>query len=172
MKKVIAMLLITDLVIELTSCSTYRQLSDERDFKSYQSIDDIQVLDLHSRLDGKIVFNEKFPGKIENEHVFGFQQRHFPYSASNSIIFNTRELKPIFIENKGIQYRILSQDKTGFICVSLDTIRTPISEIVEMKLKQKDPLKTSLLIAGLSSVFIGMLAYLIGSNFTIYTQGM
>lgn len=172
MKKGIAMVLITALVIEMTGCSSYRQLSTGQDYEMFENLNDIEVLDLESRLDGIIVFHEKFPGKIENEQVYGFQQMHLPYSASNSIVFNTQDANPVYIINNGIQYKIISQNRSGFICVSEDTIRTPFSDIIQMTVREKDPLKTTLLIMGLSSVFIGMMAYLIGSKFTIYTQGM
>jgi hypothetical protein len=172
MKKGIAFLLITVLLIDLTSCSSYRLLSTEQDFETYESLDHIQILDIQSRQDGIIVFNEKFPGKMEYNEVHGLQQMHFPYSISNSIIFNMQEAKAEFIMNNGIRYRIISQDKSGFLCISTDTIRTPFSDIEQMNVKEKDPLKTTLLIMGLSAVFIGITGYLIGSNFTIYTQGM
>jgi preprotein translocase subunit Sss1 len=172
MKKNIAMVLITALVIDLTACSSYRQFSTGQDFESAESLDEVEVLEIQSRPDGIIVFNEKFPGKIENERVYGFQQMHFPYSASNSIIFNKYDSKPAYIMNNGVRYRIISQDRSGFICLSQDTIRTSFSDIEQMTVKEKDPLKTTFLIMGLSSFFVGMIGYLISSNFTIYTQGM
>lgn len=172
MKKSIAMGLITVLVIDMTACSSYRQLSTGQDFEIAGNLDDIEVLTIQSRIDGIIVFNEKFPAKIENEQVYGFQQMHIPYSASNSIIFESRDEKPVYIVNKGTQYIIVSQNRSGFICICQDTLWTPFSDIMSMTVKEKDPLKTTLLIMGLSSAFISMIGYLVGSNFAIYTHGM
>jgi hypothetical protein len=172
MRKGLAIELIIILVIDLTSCSSYREFSAEQDFENHENADDILVLGIRSRIDGLIVFNEKYPGKIENGQVIGLPQIQLPYSASNSIIYEKRDAFPAYILNNGIRYKFVSQNRSGFICVSRDTIRIPFSEIDQVNVKEKDPLKTTILIMGLSSVFMGMIVYLISSNFEIYTQGM
>jgi hypothetical protein len=172
MKKGIAIALIVILVMDLTSCSSYRQFSAYPDFESYENSDDILVLNIRSRIDGLIIFNEKYPGKIVDGQVIGLPQIHLPYNASNSIIYTRRDANPAYIINTGKQYKIISQNRSGFICVSADTVRTPFSEIEQINVKQKDPLKTTLFVMGLSSLFVGVMAYLIGSNFAIYTYGM
>lgn len=172
MKKGIAILLVAILVLDLTSCISYQQLSTQQDFEAYEIMDHIQVLDIHSRTDGIIEFNEKYPGKMEDKQVYGFEERHFPYNSSNSIIYNAKEAKATYLMNNGIRYKIISQDKSGFVCIATDTTRTPYSDIALISVKKNDPLKTSLLIIGVSTILLGITGYLIGSNFTIYTQGM
>lgn len=171
MKKGIAFLLIPVLIINLTSCTSYMLLSSWQDFETYEN-EDVQVLGVQTSLDGLIEFNEKFPGRIENRQVCGLRQMHFPYGPSNTLVFNNKEAETGFIMNNGFMYKIISQNKTGFTCIAMDTIRTPFSDITRMNVIKKDPLKTTLLMFGLSTIVIGAMGYLISSDFAIYTQGM
>jgi hypothetical protein len=172
MRKDLAIELIIILVIDLASCSTYREFTAEEDFENHENGDDILVLGIRSRIDGLILFNEKYPGKIENGQVTGLPQKHLPYSATNSIIYDKRDAIPAYILNNGIRYKIVTQNRSGFICVSSDTVRIPFSEIDQVNVKEKDSLKTTLMVMGLSSVLMVMIGYLISSHFEIYTQGM
>jgi hypothetical protein len=167
MKKGIAILLITILVIDLTSCNSYKQLTTQQDFEIYQEKKQVQILEIHSKKDSIIVFNEKFPGKMENKQVYGIQQKRFPYNASDSIIFTGQDHNATYIRNNGVLYKVISQDKSGFICISPDTIRTSFSDVTLMNIKKKDPIKSTLLIVGISAVFIGITVYLVGTNLTI-----
>jgi hypothetical protein len=164
MKKGIAFLLIAILVIDLTSCTSYKQLSTLQDFESYQKKGNINVLDFHSKKDSIIKFNEKFPGKMANDQVYGIRQMHFPYSSSDSIVFTAQAQNAAFIIHRDVLYKIISQDKTGFICISPDTIRVPFSEVGLMKVEKKDPLKSFLLITGVSVTFTVLLVYIVDSE--------
>jgi hypothetical protein len=161
MKKGIAILLIAILVTDLTSCTSYRQLSTQEDYEIYQKNDHIQVLEIHSTKDSVIRFSEKYPGKMTNRQVYGLKQVHFPYNLSDSIIFTSKDKNAAFILDKNILYKIISQDKSGFICISPDTVRTPFSEVSLMKIKKIDPLKTTLLIMGISGVIVGISVYIV-----------
>jgi hypothetical protein len=163
-KKGIAILLVTILVIDLSSCVTYKQLSTQQDFEIYQDKKQVQVLEIHSKKDSIVVFNEKFPGKLANKQVYGLPQIQFPYSMSDSIIFTSSKNKTAYIKNNGTHYLIISQDKSGFMCLVPDTIRTPFSDVTLMNVKRKDPLKSTLLIVGLTAVFIGISVYIVSSS--------
>jgi hypothetical protein len=167
MKKGIAILLITVLVIDLTSCTSYKQLSTRQDFEFYQNNDHIQVLEIRSKKDSIIVFNEKFPGKLENKQVYGIRQKQFPYNAADSIIFTAQDQNAAYIRNNRVHYKIISHDKSGFTCISSDTIRMSFSDITQMNVKKIDPLKTTLLIVGLSALIIGKSVYLLSTDLTI-----
>jgi hypothetical protein len=171
MKKGIATLLIVILVIDLTSCTSYKQLTTRQDFEIYQEKKQVQVLEIHSKKDSIIVFNEKFPGKMENKQVYGIRQRQFPYDAADSIVFAAQDQNAAYIRYNGVHYRVVSQDKSGFVCISPDTIRTPFSDVTLMNIKMKDPLKSGLLIGGLSVVFIGISVYLLSSGINDYGFG-
>jgi len=170
MKKGIAILLITILVFDLVSCNSYKQLSTQEEFEIHQKNDHIQVFEIHSRQDSIIVFNEYFPGKLANNQVYGLPQIHFPFSMSDSIRFITPEKKTAYIQHNGIRYKIISQNESGFICVSPDTIRTSFSDITQMNVKKKDPLKSTLLIVGLSAAVTALAIYIVGSNFDFFIQ--
>jgi hypothetical protein len=166
MKKGIAILLLAVMVFDFTSCTTYKQLSAQQDFEIYQARDHVQVLNIHSKRDSIITFNEKFPGKLANKQVYGLRQMRFPYTTSDSIIFKAQNQNAAFIRSKGVLYKIMSQDKSGFICISSDTIRTPFSEVTQMNVKMKDPGKTTILVLGLSAIVIVTSFYLIRTFWT------
>lgn len=170
MKKGIAILLLAITVFDLTSCTSYKQLSTLRDFEIYQARDHIQVLEIHSKKDSIISFNEKYPGKLANNKVYGLKQMRFPFNATNSLIFTAKNQNAAFIRSNGVLYKIVSQDKSGFICISPDTIRTPFSEVTQMNVRKRDPVKSAILIVGLSGIFVGILVYLIDSS--ISTMGL
>jgi hypothetical protein len=172
MKKGIAIFLIPVLIIDLTSCTRYMVLSTGQDFESYNNEDEVQVLGITSNQDGFIEFNEDYPGKIDSRHVVGLRQIHFPYSPSNTLIFNTKDPGGGFIMNNGSMYRIISQNRSGFTCLAVDTTRIPFSDITQINVVKKDPMKTTLLVFVLSTIVIGITGYLISSDFAIYTQGM
>jgi hypothetical protein len=165
-KKGIAILLVTILVIDLSSCVTYKQLSTQQDFEIYQDKKQVQVLEIHSKKDSIVVFNEKFPGKLANKQVNGLRQVQFPYNTSDSIIFTAQNQNAAFIRSQGVLYKIVSQDKSGYICISPDTIRTPFSEVTQMNVKMKDPEKTTILVLGLSAIVIGISVYLLRTFWT------
>jgi hypothetical protein len=166
MKKGIAILLLAVMVFDLTSCTSYKQLSTQQDFEIYQDKKQVQVLEIHSKQDSIVVFNEKFPGKLANKQVNGLRQVQFPYNTSDSIIFTAQNQNAAFIRSQGVLYKIVSQDKSGFICISPDTIRTPFSEVTQMKVKMKDPEKTTILVFGLSAIVIGISVYLFRTFWT------
>lgn len=163
MKKGIAILMVTILVIDLPSCTSYKQLSTQEDFETYQAMSQIQVLEVHSKKDSIIAFNEKFPGKMADRQVFGLRQMQFPFSTSDSIVFGANDQKAAYVLSNGILYKIVTQDKSGFICISPDTTRTPFSDVTFMKIQKKDPVKSALLVVGLSAALIVVISVLIQS---------
>lgn len=172
MKKVIAILLVAILVIDLTSCTSYKQLSTQEDFDIYQNKHHIQVLEVHSKKDSIIAFNEKFPAKMENRQVYGLKQMQFPYNTSDSIIFSAQDQKAAYILDHGVLYKIVSRDKSGFICIAPDTIRTPFSDVTFMTIKKKDPVKSTLLLVGISSVVIVIVGLFLQSSTILDFSGM
>jgi len=171
MKKSIAILLLAILLLDLISCSSYKQLSTQQDFEVYQAKDHIKVLEIHSKKDSLISFSEKYPGKLANKQVYGLRQVQFPYNTSDSIIFTSQNKNAAYIRSQGVLYKIVSQDKSGFICISPDTIRTPFSEVTQMKVKKRDPGKSAILIVGVSAIFIGITYYLVNSSIQITGLG-
>lgn len=172
MKKGIAILLVAILVIDLASCTSYKQLSTQEEFKMYQDNNHILVLEIHSKKDSLISFNEKYPGKMANNQVYGLKQKLFSFNASDSIIFTSQDQNAVYIKNNGILYKVVSQDKSGFYCISPDTVRIPYSEATMMKIKKHDPAKSAILIAGSSAAFVIIVVLFIKTSVTLDIQGL
>jgi len=164
MKKSISYLLITILVIDLSSCSSYKLISGQENYRLYQDKKSIDVIDVYSRPDSLIVFNEKYPGKLTNNQVSGLPETRLPFTGLDSVVFNWPERNVAYIISKGVRYKIITQDPAGFIGVGGDTARIPYSEIVHMKIKKKDPVKTTLFFAGAGAAITGVILLVVAAT--------
>jgi hypothetical protein len=159
MKKIFALILVVILLMDLTSCHAYIDLTGQEDYKAYQDKKNVYVIDLETNQDSTINFGESFRGKIINGEVISihFHQVILPYAKTdtiNTIMYENSEAK--YIHRNGNIYKIIEQKKNGYTVIATDTIRIPFSEIKKMHIKENYPGKSALLGLGIVGISFGL----------------
>jgi hypothetical protein len=168
MRKTIAIILIAILLMDLTSCHAYLDITEQKDYQSFQDKKNVKVLKLRTKQYKTLYFSEKFPGKISNGEVIGPHHVLLKYFEPDSIIYKNSSAQILIPEaqyalKNGTKYEIILQDYEMLICLSSETTRIPLSEITQMHIKENYPEKSVLLAVGIVGVGIGivfLIAYL------------
>jgi hypothetical protein len=150
MKKSITYIAVIILLMELTSCYTYRDLSNQQDYEKLQNKRSVRVLEVLTEQDITISFTEEFPGKMSNGKV-GVGQAFLPYNKDYSILLGDNKTK--YINKNDVRYEIISQDTNGFYCLISDI---PFSEIKQMQIKKISSGKTILCGLGVGLGVVGI----------------
>jgi hypothetical protein len=162
MKKGIVYPAIIILLIVLSSCNAYIDISGQKEYEAYQDKYTVGVLELTTNHYKTIRFNKGLPGKISNSEVIGVSKVKaiFKPGATDSIIFQNTKPVPQYVWKNGKKYKIIHRDELGFTCTRIDTTRIPFSEIKQMHIKKFETGKTVLLAGGIAGGLVG-LVYLI-----------
>jgi hypothetical protein len=167
-KKIIAFILISIMLIDLTSCHSYLDITEQKDYESFQDKKFVNVLSVRTKQYKTIYFSEKFPGKISNGEVIGLRHVLLKSFEPDSIIYKNSSAQVVipkaqYALKNGTKYEIILQDYDMLICLASDTTRIPVSEITQMHIKENHPEKAVLLAVGIVGAGIGLvflIAYL------------
>jgi hypothetical protein len=175
MRKIIAVILIVIFLMNLTSCHSYLDITEQKDYESFQDKKFVKVLSISTKQYKTIYFSEKFPGKISNGEVIGLHHVLLKSFEPDSIIYRRSSSQVVipkaqFALKNGIKYEIILQDYNMLICLASDTTRIPLSEIRQMHIKENHPEKSVLLAVGIVGVGIGivfLIAYLTAPDISL-----
>ena len=150
------------LLIVLSSCNAYIDISGQKEYEAYQDKYNIGVLELTTNHYKTIRFNKSLPGKMSNGEVIGVSKvkTKFKHGAADSIIFQNTKPVPQYIWKDGKKYKIIHRDEFGLTCTRIDTTRIPFSNIKQMHVKKFETGKTILLAGGIAGGLVGLI-YLI-----------
>jgi hypothetical protein len=169
MKKITALILVVIFLMDLTSCYSYHDITEQKDYESFQDKPNVKVLYLSTKQYKTIYFSEKFPGKILNGEVIGPHHVLLNNFKPDSIIYKnlTQTATPIaqYAFKNGTKYEVIFQDYNKLICLASDTTRIPFSEIKQIHIKKLDSGSTAGLILAVAGA-IGLVIYLIVVNLT------
>jgi hypothetical protein len=158
MKKVLVFTTITIILIKLTSCHAYLDISSQKEYEAYQDKSHIYVLHLKTNQDSTIYFSESFPGKMSEGEVVvvSLSEIQMKYNITDSIIFKNHKPVPRYFWKNGTKYQIIERDNFFVTGVASDTMRFPFSEIKQMHIKKINTGKTVALIIGCSVAGAGL----------------
>jgi hypothetical protein len=168
MKKIIALILVVIFLMDLTSCHSYLDITEQKDYESFQDKQSVKVLYLITKQYKTIYFSEKFSGKILNGEVIGPRHVLLNNFEPDSIIYkknSTQTAIPIaqYALKNGTKYEVILQDYNKLICLASDTTRIPFSEIKQIHIKKMHPGSTAGLILAAGGA-IALMIYLIVVN--------
>jgi hypothetical protein len=167
MKKIIALILVFNLLLDLTSCHAYIDLAGQEDYIAYQDKKNVYVINIQTNQDSTINFSKSFPGKIINGEVM-FLQLHqviLPFGITDTLMYENSGVK--YIHRNGNIYKIIEQNKNGYTAIATETIRIPFSEIKKMHIKEKYPGKSVLLGLGIVGISLGLVTLIALLTFDI-----
>ncbi len=167
MKNRIVLIICILVLLEITSCQSYMDLTSPQEFATYQDKSNVQVLQVQTNQYSIINFSEKFAGRISNAEVIGIRQVLLDKSKYDSLIYKSKgtSLTPIYAIKDNVSYKIVNQDYKNLVCFTSDTIRIPFSDITQMHIKETDYVKSLLLFGGVAACAAGLI-YLIAINIT------
>jgi hypothetical protein len=176
MKKAIAFFASILLMMALTSCHAYMDISGQKEYEAWQDKSHTWVLHLKTNQDSTIDFLYSFPGKMSNGEVvvINLLKAQIKHGEADSIVFYNHRAVPRYFWKDGTRYKIVDQDHYYLTGVVSDTLRIPFSEIKQMNIKKIDTGKTVLLIIGSSiggvGVWFGLIYLLILLTFSNMTM--
>jgi hypothetical protein len=147
MKKIIIIFTALILLIYFSSCYSYKTLSSHQEYSKYSGKRTVKVIHIRT-LQGRIIeFNELYPGTITETEITGLPELKLKYGDQDSVIFYQQKAK--YIYDSAICYEVITQNKMGFICHGLDSIKIPFSDIENVHFKKNSVVKTICLVVGI-----------------------
>lgn len=165
MKRLMTLIFIIVLLTDLTSCHSYLEITEQKDFKSVQTKKNVKVLSIITKQYKTFYFSKRFPGEISNGEVIGPCHVLLKSFEPDSIIYKNSSIQIVipkahYAIKNGIRYNVILQDNIELVCLESETTRIPISEISKMYIKENHPEKATLLVLGIIGFTTGLI-YLI-----------
>ena len=166
MKKALSAVTVFILLIQLTSCHAYMDISEQKEYELFQGKNHVYVLSAHTSQAGTIYFSEKVPGKLSGGEVTGIPQVLLHTFRSDSVVYKGKGYHPMpkYAMKDGVRYNVIVHDSIVLVNNTSEITHIPFSEITQMHLKTFKPVSTAILIAGLSGGATALLIVFISNS--------
>jgi hypothetical protein len=156
-KKTISALLLVAFINLLVSCYSDRVLTGGEEIDNQSMDSRLKIVSVYTKDGNHYIFNEGYPAGIIDSRVTGTPQVKWNFSSADSIRFSNDRKDQKFLWKNGIKYRILTKDKTEFICLTTEKVNIAFDTIEQMNYKQFNKTETTFLIVGMgTSILIAL----------------
>jgi len=142
----------------LSSCFTYKEISNQSEFENYINRKSVHVLKVITKSDS-LFFSKKMPAKMMSDHISGFQQFPLEQMKKDSVFFKNSKYKRVvvYVYKDGIRYDVVEHNDQIYVFNSSLPLAIPYSETASLYLKIYEPGRTAALIAGSSLAYAGLI---------------